>query len=111
LKHLSALNKYFWKYRNRFFIGIFFVVASNYFAVLAPQITGFVVNQVQQKLPGAHPAATRPVHDKLVDWFIDFVQSGQLQLLAGWYRVMQHHHIILAIIRGILMFFMRQTLL
>ncbi len=110
MKHLSALNKYFWKYRNRFFIGIFFVVASNYFAVLAPQITGFVVNQVQQKLPGAHPPATKPIHDKLVDWFIDTIQSGHFSF--GWLIALCSITILaLAIIRGILMFFMRQTII
>ncbi|MES2371644.1 MAG: ABC transporter ATP-binding protein [Bacteroidota bacterium] len=110
MKHLSALNKYFWKYRKRFFIGIFFVVASNYFAVLAPQITGFVVNQVQQRLPGAHPAATRPVHDKLVDWFIDSVQTGNFSF--GWLIALCSITILgIAIIRGILMFFMRQTII
>jgi ATP-binding cassette subfamily B protein len=54
LKHLSALNKYFWKYKTRFFIGIFFVIASNYFAVLAPQVTSYVVNLVQERLPNAN---------------------------------------------------------
>lgn len=110
MKHLSALNKYFWKYRKRFFIGIFFVVASNYFAVLAPQITGFVVNQVQQRLPGAHPSATRPIHDKMVDWFIDSVQTGNFSF--GWLIALCSITILgLAIIRGILMFFMRQTII
>lgn len=110
LKHLSALNKYFWKYRNRFFIGIFFVVASNYFAVLAPQVTGFVVNQVQQRLPGAKPAVTRPAHDQLVNWFVDTMQSGQFSF--GWLVAICSLTILgLAIVRGILMFFMRQTII
>ncbi|MBI2282720.1 MAG: ABC transporter ATP-binding protein [Bacteroidetes bacterium] len=110
MKHLSALNKYFWKYRNRFFIGIFFVVASNYFAVLAPQVTGFVVNQVQQRLPGAKPAATRPAHDQLVNWFVDTMQSGHFSF--AWLVAICSLTILgLAIVRGILMFFMRQTII
>lgn len=110
MKHLSALNKYFWKYRNRFFIGIFFVVSSNYFAVLAPQITGFVVNQVQQKLPGAHPFTGKPVHDTLVVWFIDTIQSHNLSF--SWLIALCSLTILgLAVIRGILMFFMRQTII
>jgi ATP-binding cassette subfamily B protein len=110
LKHLSAINKYFWKYRNRFFIGMIFVISSNYFAVLAPQVTGFVVNQVQQKLPGAHAATSRPVHDKLVDWFIDFIQSAHFSFgwLIAWCSITL---LGLAVIRGILMFFMRQTII
>lgn len=110
LKHLAALNTYFWKYRNRFFIGIFFVVASNYFAVLAPQVTGFVVNQVQQRLPGARPAATKPVHDSLVNWFITTIQAGNFSF--GWLVAICSLTILgLAILRGILMFFMRQTII
>jgi ATP-binding cassette subfamily B multidrug efflux pump len=110
LKQLAALNKYFWKYRNRFFIGIFFVVASNYFAVLAPQVTGFVVNQVQQRLPGARPATTKPVHDSLVDWFITTIQTGNFSF--GWLVAICSLTILgLAVVRGILMFFMRQTII
>jgi len=110
LKHLSALNKYFWKYRYRFFIGILFVISSNYFAVVAPQITGFVVNLVQQHLPGAKPSVSKPVHDKLVDWFIQTIQSVNLSF--GWIITISCMTILLsAIIRGILMFFMRQTII
>ncbi|NCI46313.1 ABC transporter ATP-binding protein [Sediminibacterium soli] len=110
MKHLGALNTYFWKYRYRFFIGIFFVIASNYFAVLAPQVTGFVVNQVQQRLPGARPSATRPVHDGLVDMFIDWVQS--MHVSFGWLVALCSMTILLlAVMRGILMFFMRQTII
>ncbi len=110
MKHLSALNKYFWKYRKRFFIGIFFVVSSNYFAVVAPQITGYVVNLVQQRLPGARPAGARPVHDWLVDWFIDLLQSAHFSF--GWLIAICSLTILFsAVIRGILMFFMRQTII
>ena len=38
MKNLQYLNKYFWKYRGRLFGGIFFIVASNLFAVYSPQI-------------------------------------------------------------------------
>ena len=59
LRHLKALNKYFWKYRVRFGAGILFVFLSNYFNVLSPQVTGFIIDFVQQHLPDykapAHP--------------------------------------------------------
>lgn len=85
-------------------------MASNYFAVLAPQVTGFVVNQVQQRLPGAKPAVTRPAHDQLVNWFVDTMQSGHFSF--GWLVAICSLTILaLAIMRGILMFFMRQTII
>ena len=79
LKHLKALNKYFWKYRLRLGIGIFFIVVSNYFGVLAPQVTGFIIDYVQRtlKLPGYQPHKNPARYDVLVQWFINMVNSSQ----------------------------------
>ncbi len=110
MKHLSALNKYFWKYRFRFFLGILFVVLSNYFAVLAPQITGFVVNQVQQHLPGAKPSSARNLDDGLVTVFIQWVSSSKFSF-AWLVAICSMTILLLAILRGVLMFFMRQTII
>ncbi len=64
MKELSALNVFFWKYRFRFFSGILLVIATNYLAVLAPQITGYVVSLVQAKLPGGKPVDA--LHNDLI---------------------------------------------
>lgn len=110
LKHLSAINHYFWKYRKRFFIGIFFVIASNYFAVLAPQITGYVINQVQQRLPGSKPLPADQSHDTIVNQFILFIEGSHVSF--GWLVAICSLVILaIAVIRGILMFFMRQTII
>ena len=50
MKHLRAVNKYFWKYRWRFFWGLIFIILSNYFRILTPQVTGYVVNSVEKEL-------------------------------------------------------------
>jgi ATP-binding cassette subfamily B multidrug efflux pump len=61
-------------------------------------------------LPGAHPPSSRPVHDKLVDWFIDVIQGGHFTF--GWLIALCSLTLLgLAVIRGILMFFMRQTII
>ena len=110
MKHLSALNKYFWKYRFRFFLVMLFVILSNYFAVLAPQITGFVVNQVQQQLPGAKPSSVKNTDDGLVTLFIQWVSSSEFSF--GWLvAICSITILLLAILRGVLMFFMRQTII
>jgi len=110
LKQLAAVNPFFWKYRNRFFIGIFFVIGANYLAVLAPQITGFVVNQVQQHLPGAKLISTKPSHDFIVNWFIQTIEHNQYPFTT-LVAICSVTILILAIIRGVLMFFMRQTII
>ncbi|TAG09998.1 MAG: ABC transporter ATP-binding protein [Sphingobacteriia bacterium] len=110
MKQLASLNHFFWKYRKRFFIGIFFVVASNYFAVLAPQITGYVINLVQQKLPGAKASPKYDAHDSVVNGFISLINSFEFSF--GWLVAICSLTILfIAIIRGILLFFMRQTII
>jgi ATP-binding cassette, subfamily B, multidrug efflux pump len=87
-----------------------FVVTSNYFAVLAPQVAGYVVNLVQQRLPGAKPSTERPSHDPLVQWFTETLEPMKndfFKLIA----ICSITILVLAIIRGVLMFFMRQTII
>jgi ATP-binding cassette subfamily B multidrug efflux pump len=109
VKELSALNVFFWKYRARFFIGIVFVIATNYLAVLAPQITGYVVGLVQAKLPGAKPVTT--VHNEMVTMGIDQIGYYYNFTFAGLVTFCSLVILILAIIRGVFMFFMRQTII
>lgn len=109
MKHLKALNKYFWKYRIRLGAGILFVVVSNYFAILAPQITSYVVDKVQQLLPGGKPGKLNPQSDLLVNAFVNWLEGmhlefGDVVVLCGLVIL------VLALLRGIFMFFMRQTL-
>ncbi len=108
MKHLAALNKYFWKYRYRFFIGIFFVISSNYFAVLAPEVTGFIVGKVQQHLPGAKAVTHQKQYDAFLTIFINWVNTLSFAQIV---TVCSITILILALIRGILMFFMRQTII
>lgn len=108
MKHLSAVNKYFWKYRYRFFIGIIFVVASNYFAVLAPEITGYVVDKVQQHLAGK-PVHTEKKYDAFVTWLLGNVEK--LNSFSQLVVICCVTILAVSVIRGVLMFFMRQTII
>lgn len=110
MAQLSAVNKYFWKYKYRFSLGILFIVASNYFFVMAPQVANYVVGKLQQALPGADKAAHhRPIiKDALLSAFIDWVDKfgyGKLVLVCSVVIIL------LAIIRGLFMYFMRQTVI
>jgi ATP-binding cassette subfamily B multidrug efflux pump len=109
LKHLSVLNKYFIKYQRRFFAGIFFIIASNYFAVLAPQITGYVVNKVQALISGTPFSLKKQEHDALVNSFISWSEAnfhGSSLIALASITILT-----LALLSGLFMFFMRQTLI
>ena len=110
LKHLKALNKYFWKYRIRLVIGVVFIFLSNYFNVLSPQVTGFVIDFVQQLFPGYTPPKNPPKYDALV--------NGITGLITGsgytWVKVVALCGItilLLALLRGFFLFLMRQTII
>ncbi|MDQ6610039.1 MAG: ABC transporter transmembrane domain-containing protein, partial [Bacteroidota bacterium] len=110
MKQLKALNKYFWKYRVRLGIGIFFIVLSNYFAVLAPQITGFIIDFVQRSLPGYIPKAKHLSYDVSVQRFINWIEGLQAKpiqivLISGLLILG------LALLRGFFLFLMRQTII
>ena len=109
MKELSALNVFFWKYRFRFFTGILLVIATNYLAVLSPQITGYVVNLVQAKLPGAKPAAN--LHHDAIVLFIAKIGEHQQFGFSALITFCSITILILAIIRSVFMFFMRQTII
>lgn len=110
MKHLKALNKYFWKYRVRLSIGILFIIISNYFGVLAPQITGFILEFVQRSLPGYQPREQQRAYDVLVQKFITWIEGLQVTPLT---IVLISGVVILvtALIRGFFMFLMRQTII
>jgi ATP-binding cassette subfamily B protein len=90
MKHLKAIRKYFWKYRVRLGVGIIFIFLSNYFNVLTPQVTGFVIDFVQSRLPGYQPPKREPSYDYLVLQFIEWMKG-----MPGLTRVVAwcgHYH-------------------
>ena len=113
MTQLSTLNKYFWKYRRHFMLGIVFVILTNYFRILAPQITGYVVNTVVAAikstsantaiLAGSHKTYDVIVRNVLASF--DAQPFNTKILFAGIILL------ILAIISGLFMFLMRQTII
>lgn len=96
MKELWVLNTYFWKYRAKIMAGIFFVLASNLFRVVQPRIVReamdkivFILHQNQGHLENAE--ATRALHTSL-SWF-------GLTIVCC------------AILMGIFMYYMRQTII
>ena len=116
MNHLSSVNKYFWRYRWRLALGIIFIIVSNYFGILAPQVTGYVVDKVSERInlitntPPPTVKASKGVVDPLVQWLttrFDFYELpfAKLIMYTGIILMM------LALLRGFFMFLMRQTII
>lgn len=107
MKQLKALNPYFWKYRYRLGLGILFIIVSNYFAVLAPQVTGYVFDVVNRSF-GIEGKKIPVDYDWLVIRFIEFAEEYRgISVIALCGITI----LVLALIRGIFMFLMRQTII
>lgn len=111
MKHLLTLNRFFRKYKWHFFLGIFFVILTNYFRILSPQLTGYVVNTVVHHIqPGTEQA---PV---IKQGNFDFLVKAVIRQFDGYTFRKQVMFaalilLILALISGLFMFLMRQTII
>jgi ATP-binding cassette subfamily B multidrug efflux pump len=110
MKHLKVLNKYFWKYRTRFLSGIVFIILSNYFAILAPQITGFIFDLLQQHLGVSGAKTKTATYDPFVNFFIGRMAGYDLTF-PGKIAVFSITILVFALLSGFFMFLMRQTII
>ncbi len=110
MKQLASLNPFLWKYRVRLLLGLLFIVLSNYFKILAPQLTGYVVNTIVQAVgdPNAGSIATKKKYDIIVDRIINVLQAKTYGERFLWCGITL---LLIALVSGIFMFFMRQTII
>lgn len=112
MRELFSLAPFFWKYRLRLAAGFGFVILSNYFNVLSPQVTGFVIDHVQRSLSlqGYQSPVIYAGYDRSVKLFIEWIRqwgSGVSTVVALCGAVI----LLLALLRGVFLFMMRQTLI
>ncbi|RYD72418.1 MAG: ABC transporter ATP-binding protein, partial [Sphingobacteriales bacterium] len=89
---LGALNKYIWRYKKHFFLGIVFVIISNFFAVVPAQMVRKSFDVLAQNLKNLQPGS-------------NMEQSVYNQILIYAAIIIG-----MALLKGFFMFMMRQTL-
>ncbi len=113
MKNLSAVNKYFLKYRWRLLLGIVFIILSNYFRILSPQLSGYVVDKVSQAIQtspaNAGPRRSAP-YDILVQKLINVLDNSHRDF-GGQLIICGITLLVMALLSGFFMFLMRQTII
>ncbi len=99
MKKLAYLNKFFYKYRWRLLPGILFVIISNLFAVLPAQVIRIAFDLVNENI------AIFRLFDGFQRQEVIYRIFGHSLLLFGIIVL------ILALLRGLFLFFMRQTII
>jgi ATP-binding cassette subfamily B multidrug efflux pump len=112
MKALATLLPFAWKFRFYLTGGLFFVFISNYFNVLTPQLTSFIIDHVQRtlQLPGYIPSSSSPTYDGFVLQLSTMILkygSG----LSGVVALCGFTLLVLALLRGFFLFLMRQTII
>ena len=99
MKELAYLNKFFFKYRWKLLPGVFFVIISNFFAVLPAQIIRLAFDLVNENIT-------------LYRLFDGFKRQELILKIFGtsllFFGILV---LVLALIRGLFLFFMRQTII
>ena len=99
MKDLQNLNKYFWKYKWHLFGGMFFVSISNYFRILQPQMLRRALDLVVDNIG-------------MYRLFNGFDSQADLYNILGkslmFFGVIV---LVLAVLMGVFMYLMRQTLI
>lgn len=99
MKHLAYLNKFFYKYRWRLLPGVLFVIISNLFGVLPAQVIRHAFDLVNDNIA-------------LYRLYAGFDRQELVyQLFASSLLLFGCIVLSLALLRGIFLFFMRQTII
>ncbi|MBL8012095.1 MAG: ABC transporter ATP-binding protein [Flavobacteriales bacterium] len=126
MRPLLALNPYFRRYRGRLLLGFLFIVLSNLFAVYSPQ----VVREAVDLIAAGIEQADRPAPDRAL------AVPATLELWVGWTGLdlqgllsdlgdrdaiaatvtrcallLAALYLVFALLKGLFMFFMRQTII
>jgi ATP-binding cassette subfamily B protein len=96
---LGHLNKYFWKYKWHLFLGIFFTFCSNFFGVVPAQLVRYALDLVTET----------------IDVYFLFkgfaLQSAFYEVFASTLFYYGGLIVLMAFIKGIFLFLIRQTLI
>ncbi len=98
MKHLFTLNRYFIQYKWHLLLGILFVTGSNYFGILIPQKIREALDLVQASIwdvKNAESSLETTLREDLEDKLLQFGL-----IVTGF-----------VILKGILMYYMRQTII
>ncbi|MFY7707776.1 MAG: ABC transporter ATP-binding protein [Flavobacteriales bacterium] len=125
MRNLSHLNKYFWKYRGRLFMGFLFILLANIFNVYAPKLIGDGIDFLAESLKakkiidgGQSTTLSAPESIRDFNYLIGSDQNTITLTGDNFYDeiiyiafVLSIGYIIFYIIKGIFLFFQRQTII
>jgi ATP-binding cassette subfamily B protein len=99
MKELKSINKYLWRYKYRLLLGVLFITLSNWFGVFPAQVIRLAFDLVKEQVS---------IYQSLEGFSR---QSNYYQVFISIVLFFGCIVFLVAVIKGIFMFFMRQTII
>lgn len=99
MKELSYLNKYLWKYKYHLILGLVFIIISNIFQIIPAPIVRYAMNLVSENISVYRAFEGVDLQNDIYDIF-----AGSILIYAVLILVM-------ALLRGVFLFMVRQTII
>ncbi len=99
MKELSYLNKYLYKYRRYLILGTIFLIISNVFAIIPAQVVRYAFDLVKENIEVYRLYQNFALQESIFDMFAHSILVYGLIILA------------MAILRGVFLFLVRQTII
>ncbi|WP_439487735.1 ABC transporter ATP-binding protein [Algoriphagus sp.] len=99
MKPLWRLNRYLYRYKGLILLGIVFTVISNIFVIIPAQLVRLAIDYVVESFSIYQPFSKGGMGDQAQDIFLKFVVVFGVLIL------------VMALLRGIFLFFIRQTII
>lgn len=123
MKNLAYLNKYFWKYRGRLFMGFILIAAGNIFSVYAPAVVRDGIDFLTETLSFSNSGlettevAQPKIFANLLSWIgvdsknITLDQSNFTGIAVRTGILLGVLYIVMFLIKGVFLFYQRQALI
>lgn len=123
MKNLAYLNKYFWKYRGRLFMGFILIAAGNIFSVYAPAVVRDGIDFLTETLSFSNSGlettevAQPKIFANLLSWIgvdsknITLDQSNFAGIAVRTGILLGVLYIVMFLIKGVFLFYQRQALI
>ena len=99
MKALAYLNRYFYRYKWRFLLGVVFVIISNLFSIIPAQVVRYSFDLIKDSLDRYRLYSGLNAQAEVYSFFAKSI------LLYGGVIVL------MALLRGVFLFYMRQTII
>ena len=108
MRSLKFLNKYFWKYKWRLTLGILMIICSNLFGIYPPKIIRVAFDTVADEIAGTNQAVASTTPFYFENTLRSLLDSLSLAEKLFYFGVIV---LLLALVKGLFTFLMRQTII